>query len=492
MAEQEIERKTIPFEGPSTREELLKHAYYGSGGFEDGSFIFPHVRETTGKYLRRKQMAYYTNYLGPIVRGIVAPIFRKEAKREWTSTDGLFSGFMEDVDNGKHSMKKFMRKATQLAKLYGAAFIVVDNVPDVPDNLEAAKELRAFPYCYIVLPQDVKEYEVTKSGRITSFKYEVHAYKYSTGGKTKVTETWTWTEQTWRKEGGDLEEPVEKDHGLGCVPIVPLFGTDVEDSDIMPTSECVQMAKVNLAIFNICSELRELLRNQCFSVLAYPFTEALSPEQLKEMIVGTEDMLPFDGNKNPPEFISPGADCATTLQNELERLVNEIYRMAAMASVTGVQTETSGVAKAWDFEQTNQTISDLADNCQDAELRIAYLFGQWQNGDVGYTCAYPDDFGIVDLKSELDIITEALSLAVGGMFDQELKKKATALLFTDLDEADYDSIIKDIEQMTESIVQNRAYELDAEQARLKATIDDPTGEKAAAAAAAAKAKAAGA
>lgn len=477
MAEDQnvVEVQAIPFDAPTDRYTVLHDAYYGTGGFEDGSYLMPHIRETPDKYERRKKMAYYTNYVSTIVKGVVAPIFRNEAVRDWKGGDLLFDTFMKDVDQGGRSMKKFMRKAAQLAKLYGVALIMVDNVSQVPDNKEDAQKQRALPYCYIVLPKQVQEYEITKTGRVKKLVYTVSSTQFSAGMRSEKTETWTWTETSWSVEGGDYKEKIETPHTLGCVPVVPLFGTEPEDGDLLPISECFQMAKINMSIFNVCSELRELLRNQCFSVLAYPFTEKLSVEQLKELIVGTEDMLPFDGDKNPPVFISPEASCAQTLQEELQRLVTEMYRMAAMSSVTGVEEQASGVAKAWDFEQTNQTISDLADNCEDAEKRIVYIFNKWQNSNVEYECKYPDDFGIVDIMAELDIITKALSLAVGGLFDEELKKRAADMLFKDIDEADYNAIVQDIEQTTQFDIQNRAFQAEAEKAQLQETIKNPGG-----------------
>ena len=43
--------------------ELLDNAYRASGGFEDGSYLIPYPSERVEKYLRRKHMAYYINYV---------------------------------------------------------------------------------------------------------------------------------------------------------------------------------------------------------------------------------------------------------------------------------------------------------------------------------------------------------------------------------------------------------------------------------------------
>ena len=43
--------------------ELLDNSYRASGGFEDGTYLIPHTAETEQKYIRRKNMSYYINYL---------------------------------------------------------------------------------------------------------------------------------------------------------------------------------------------------------------------------------------------------------------------------------------------------------------------------------------------------------------------------------------------------------------------------------------------
>lgn len=46
--------------------ELLDNAYRASGGFEDGSYLVPHPREQSAKYIRRRNLAYYINYVKPV------------------------------------------------------------------------------------------------------------------------------------------------------------------------------------------------------------------------------------------------------------------------------------------------------------------------------------------------------------------------------------------------------------------------------------------
>ncbi|WP_312560872.1 hypothetical protein [Anaerospora sp.] len=438
--------------------KLLEDAYAGSGGFLNGDYLVPHVRETLDKYIRRKALSYYANYVKTVVNSLVNPVFRKQAMRNWEGKDlesQMFSKFQADVDRKGTNIRRFMKKALKKAKLHGVCFIVIDNVNEQPVTKAAAIEERAFPYAYLVFPKQVKDYECNEDGVLTSITYETYSRRFSGNAASNIITRWTWTETSWKREREGKTE--EQEHRLGVVPVIPLFGVDADDGDMLPTGDMLAIARINLAIFNLCSELRELLRNQAFSILCYPVTEAVDHEDLQNLVTGTENALNFDGNGNPPLYITPSAEQAALLQNELGRLVEEIYRLASLSSVVGVQQKTSGVAKAWDFENTNQSLSDMAENCQEAEMKMAFLFEQWTKSKVGYSCVYPDDFGIVDITEALDEITKALDLQIGGLFQKEVKKKAVEVYLADLPEVRFDAVMDDIDQQADEVQQAAAF-----------------------------------
>ncbi|VBB05578.1 Hypothetical protein LUCI_0788 [Lucifera butyrica] len=452
----------IPFVPINDNYEFLDHAYTGGGGFLDGSYLVPHVQETPTKYSRRKALSYYANYVKTVVNSLVDPVFRKQAVRDWDGREReneLFSLFQKDVDRKGTTIQRFMKKTLKKAKLHGVAFLVVDNAPDQPVNQAEVIAQRAFPYVYLVQARQVKAYECNKDGILTSITYEIYSRQASgTAVTQKLAERWTWTETSWKKEAGG--GTTETEHNLGVVPVIPLFGTEADDGDMSPVSDMLAIARINLAIFNLCSELREPLRNQAFAMLCYPITDSADFDRLKDMVTGTETALGYDGTAGTaPSFISPSADQAALIQNELSRLVDEIYRIANLTSVVGLQQKVSGVAKQWDFEQTNQCLADLAENCQNAELRIAYLFEKWTNSTLHYRCVYPDDFGIVDIGAALDEVTKAMDLNIGGKFQKEVKRKAAETFLGDLPEDRFDAVMEDIEQQTEAVQQAAAFKI---------------------------------
>jgi len=410
--------------------DLLIHGYYGTGGFADGSYLVPHVREETDKLEKRKQIAYYLNYVRPVVNSHVDPIFKTEPQREWNGgASNLWDLFIKDVDLNGTDLTRFMKRAGLIAKLFGVCFIVMDNFTDQPINMAQVIKERKCPYATIVLPQEVTEYKTDKYGRLISFTYT----QQQDGKEVKK----TWTDVIWKIES-DKESSGEGIHNLGRVPVIPLYSRLMNPGEILPMSDFYSIARANLRIYNLCSELDEILRNQAFSVLAYP-------GDVKELMLSTENALGFNPeSSHTPSFITPPADPAKLLMEQTDRLVKEIYRMAMLTHVTGVQEQKSGVAKAWDFEQTNTALADFAINCEGAEIEMASVFSLWVKQDLEYQCKYSDDYSIQDVEKELQEVALALDLQIGGMFDVEVKKKAVAVYLQDIPTEDYDAVIEDI------------------------------------------------
>jgi hypothetical protein len=259
------------------------------------------------------------------------------------------------------------------------------------------------------------------------------------GNKVSKTVEWTWTAQKWVKV--DESGRTEGANTIGVLPVVPLYGAIADDEENeLPQSDYYSIAKANLAIYNACSELRERNRNQAFSLLIYPIGETDDFNDAKEIATGTTDMLLFRGGTGAPAYITPDSGPSEMLLNEIQNMIQEIYRMAERANVTGVQQQTSGLSKAWDKQSSNQTIADFAKNLEEFEEKIAQIFGLYIKADVDFISKYNDEYGVVDVSTELDKVTKALLLGIGGKFDKEVKKIAARTMLS----ADDDDVINDV------------------------------------------------
>lgn len=418
-----------------TNYRLLRDAYYGIGGFADGTYLVKHKRESEEKYAQRRSLAYYLNYTASAVNSHVDPVFRDEVKRDWKGNDALFEAFLENTDMTGNSIQSVARRAALGSKLYGTNFVVVDNVAEQPEALEAAIKGRVCPYAYIVEPDRVVDYEIDRHGCLQMF-----SYKELKDGELTEYNVRTWTAKVWQLTSGTGGVIAQGEHNLGRVPVVVWQSRELDPADILPPSEFGSIAQTNLAIYQLCSWLTEILQNQAFSILIYPTTDD------KNFTIGVNNALGFDPeSRHPPAFVAPPADPAEMLQGQIDRLIQEIYRMANLTLVTGVQEAKSGVAKAWDFERTNQTLADFAANCEAAEKDIVELYKLWTGSKIEYLCEYPRDFAIVDVADELANAQAAVDLQFGTKMLAEVAKKVLAAYLPNLEPEVFDAIIKEIE-----------------------------------------------
>lgn len=435
--------------------DLLWDSYYGTGGFQTGDYLVKHKREKDENYRERKVIAYYLNYVRPVVNSHVDPVFRTEPAREWQGPGSvLWEKFISDVDKNGSSLTRFMKRAGLIAKLMGVAFIVLDNFKEHTLNVSEAISSRTLPYTYIVSPNRVTSFLTDQYGNLASITYTEQDQEGQVNYRT-------WTSKGWILKDSDGKVVEEGKHPLGRVPVIPLFSRPMNQGEMLPISEFYPIAKTNARLFNLCSELDEILRNQAFAVLIYPDTG----KGISSLTLGPNNALGFDGenSRHTPAFIAPPADPSNLLMAQIDRLVKEIYRMAMLTHVTGVQEQKTGVAKAWDFEQTNTALTDFADNCEGVEIEMAKVFSLWVNQDLAYQCNYSDDYSIQDVEQELKEATQALDMQIGGRFDVEVKKKVTAIYLQDLPTEDYDAVIEDIENQSQDEEMSKAMESSLEE-----------------------------
>ncbi len=418
---------------------LLMDGYFGIGGFFDGSYLRPHPRESGEKYGLRKRLAYYLNYLKPCVDAHVSPVFKTKAVRDWSGqASSLWQMFSEDVDFTGRSVEGLMKSAALFAKLCGVSFIVVDRVSD---GVEAetvgalASDRRALPYAFMVDPLRVQEVSTDKFGRVVKFVFTERDQDPNVLMPAKRTMT---------PDGWELADSKGKKSGRwnlgGQTPVVALFSKDCGADNPLPPSEFLSIAQTNLGIYNMSSWLSEILVNQTFSVLTYPSVD------LEGLVIGTNNAIGYSPEaSHKPEFISPSAEPAQTLSENINRLQQECYRMASVVNVTGVRSEASGVAKAWDFEQTNQILADFAEQVEQAEKRLARIFALFVGAQLEYTVKYPSDYNISDVQTELANAEIAKGLAFGDAFNLEIFKRVLTAYLPEADDALFDRLVAEYE-----------------------------------------------
>ncbi len=417
--------------------KLLNAAYNGDGGFRDGGYLVQHPRESNEKYQMRKTLAHYLNYTKPCVDAHVSPIFKTMAVRDYKgAASGAWEIFAKDVDFLGTSIDKLMKKAAYVAKLNGVAYIVMDRAEEIKINSLADVEANRnnLPYAFVVDASSVVEVKLDKFGRITKFVFSEPDpdNKYEPAKRTLTADGWELktskgeTRGTW---------------DLGCVPVARLFSKEHRSNDAFPPSEFESIARTNLAIYNMSSWLSDILVNQTFSVLTYPSNDEEAIE------IGTNNALSYPADStHAPSFIAPSSEPANILISQISALQQEIYRMAVVVNVTGVRSQQSGEAKAWDYEATNQILSDFADMVEGAEKQVARLFAVWVGADLEYKVSYPSDFKISEVEQELANAEVAKGLNFGDEFNMQVFKRVLTAYLPELPDDEFDKIVKAYEQ----------------------------------------------
>ena len=146
---------------------------------------------------------------------------------------------------------------------------------------------------------------------------------------------------------------------------------------------------------------------------------------------------------------------------QIDKLINEMYRMSGIDSVIGVQQAKSGVAKQWDFERTNQRLADFSVQCEEAESDIIDLYKLWSGDAVEYSCEYHRDFNVNDVTESLTKAQQAIDLNFeSDTFDSEILKKVIDAYMPSLDVEVKDAIVKESADAAAQRAQDDAYKDD--------------------------------
>ena len=416
--------------------DFLLDSYTGLGGFEDGSYLIKYPRETEEKFKRRKELAVYPNFVRKIVDTYIAHIFKDPPVRETTKEYALF---IENTDRNGTYIDDFMRKVAKLSLIFGTVFVIVDKPKGRAKTRAEELEKSLLPYATIRLPSQVEYVEIDKFGRLTKIVFkEQDKYRILDG-------------TTWRisKDKKGLSAIESGEHNLNAVPVVPVSWTEpILPEDLFVPPFILDIARLNFDLYNAISELREILRNITFPVLTLPIKDEGTAKELKDLTIGTENFIPYNpegGGK--PDFIAPPPEPAKVYLEYINFLIEQIYKSVNLEFSLGAQTQKSGVALEFEFQQVNSLMAGIALNLEKAEYKIAELVAKWHGKEkFEGSISYNKDFSFKDIERELKIAMDAIALDLGRTFEAEMKKKLARDLLGDyLEEKTLERIDKEIE-----------------------------------------------
>ena len=433
--------------------------------------IFQYIKEGQDEYQERVARAYRFNHTREVVDLVNKYIFKAEIARIDDAEDYI-KNFWANATLQKRDINNFMSITSALSSIYGRVWIVVDSTsPGGATTVAQAKKLDARTYCYTVAPTDVVDLSFDDDGELNWIKIrEAHRddsnpFEYTGKITHKVR---IWTREDWylfKVEGAGTEKKYQLEdsgrHGLGIVPVTYLDHSETENS-YTSTALIADIAYLDRAAANYLSNLDAIIQDQTFSQLVIP-AEAIAFSDTDEdnlgqklLEFGTKRIFLYSGEaQNKPEYISPDPKQAAVILSVVNKIIGEIYHSVGMAgertkedNAVGIDNS-SGVAKAYDFERMNAMLANKAQALEFCENRIVRLVKAWNGDDVDIEdvedyVKYSRDFDVRNLGNEFDIANNLAIIQGPKLLRQEQMTNLVDKLYPHLSKKLKEQIEKDI------------------------------------------------
>jgi hypothetical protein len=238
---------------------------------------------------------------------------------------------------------------------------------------------------------------------------------------------------------------------------------------------------LHIDLYNLISEVRELLRTQTFSILNVPIGTDQGASVEREMGImgrqsGTANVL---FSTQPAQYVTPEGTNVEVYHEHIDRLVRMIYRLASCpweSDSKDAEAEGSMQLKRQDMQNT---LKKYAGELQRADDRLTELFYRAMHGEKGWqrvrdkdglSVAYPDTFEVPDFEQVAKEATALIGIEPGETASKEIKKRVTFAYLNDIDADMRQQISAEIEAVK---VETEAEKRDALLAKTAARMGRP-------------------
>jgi hypothetical protein len=459
----------------NTQATIMVHSEYSAGlslqamqealyelakGYVDGSYLARHPRETDEGYNYRKAVCWLPNYGRALIETYNNHIFKNTITR--VSDDEGEKAFFEAADkSGRITMNELMKKLQVHASVYNRGYVLVDK-PKMQASSLAEENLFGKPYAYLVKPADLFDWYKNADGEFEWVKIkEIHTRNADNpnGEYSSELRIWTWTRNEWyvtTSDGISIDGGV---HNLGVVPIVQHNFTDSIVYQDVGTTPFRDIAQIMQSMFNKISQKDSLLYNQTFAILAIakdsPDTKPSATDSDGDIIdtsttanqpTLTDKTVVYVGDdaKHMPVFINPDGASVEAYTKEIAAMLENAKDIMKQNFSSGALK--SGVAMAYDFEDTNTMLKESATRLASTEKSILDIRAKWLGQESEAQITYPEEFSVRDLLNEIRTIGETLSLGMSKTFNKEYKKAKVRVLQPGINEDALKVIDEEIEE----------------------------------------------
>lgn len=484
----------------------LLHWEFCQGTYDGGrewfeNNMYQYIKEGKASFDNRVKRAYRFNHTREVVNLLTKYVFKESVVRNTDDApDAVKSFWMHSMLYGGN-IDVLMKSASTQSSITGDAWIITDSTSTDTDGKQKKSKKQGKDdrvYAFIVKPQDMLDFAFDQDGLLSWVLFKtLHRDDSnpitSTGTLSVRYILWTKTNFLVLEEQEMLETISPQDiinlpsgtlnavsgrppevkkkltvissgeNKLGVVPAIRVPHTD--SGDVYRKSGLIDdVAYLDRACANYCSNLDAIIQDQTFSQLTIP-NSALSSnsddgleKKLYEM--GTKSIFTYssDNSGSKPEYISPDASQARLIVEVMQTLVSEIYHSIGLAGERTKQDNgagidnSSGVAKAYDFDRLNAMLCSKAKILEDVENQLVNHVMLWNSQKVidasesedKLLVKYPDSYDVRGLPDEFDIAQNLMVIEAPDTVRQEQMRNLVYKLFPRISETLRNSMLQDI------------------------------------------------
>lgn len=465
--------------------------YEGAGGFLDPDcpYLIPHPREwldhsitdaATGvsvpntnptipspKLKMRRKLASYANIAEAILETVTGALFKQAPTRTFTTPNETITTWWQDVDGKGQDIDAFLQDSWTSAAVFSHTVIIIDK----PATTGETQADMGVPKLRRYTPLDVIDWLEDEDGEVIAVKLIEAAPRAEFGTRVDATDyrvrEVTQTEWKLYDKGGKQIDGAP--HGFSRLPVVFLYGKRRPTIPVIGKS-VIGDPDLHIDLYNLQSEIRELLRNQTFGILNVPIGKDGNAELEKGLLgnqSGTANVL---FSTNPASYISPDAGNVAVYHEHSDRLTRLIYRLASTpweSDSKDAEAEGSMQLKRQDMQNTLVKYAGELQRADDLLTELAYeaINGeQWEakmEAD-GVSIAYPDTFEIPDFKQVADAASAVIGLEAGETATKEIKKRVVFSYLNDLTDEQRQKISTEIDAIKVLTADEKRKEMMAE------------------------------
>lgn len=471
-----IKRRHPRYEAKLAHWDFLESTYEGGREwFRDN--IFKYVKEGDDEFAERVKRAYRFNHTKQVVDLVDKHLFKIPVARRHDDAPDCVKEFWANSTLSGLDIDTFMRRVSNATSRYGRVWVVVDSTRTAMESVDGVlsvedeKEAGGRPYAYIVRPQDMLDMSYSETGALRwclireigrddedpmdSSGDPVIRYRLWTTNGWYLFEERTPTARSGRLGRAKVEQIDADNHNLGMVPVVQADHTFSEEP-YESAGLIDDIAYLDRANANYLSNLDAIIQDQTFSQLTMPAQGVMPGDDThgKLLEMGTKRIFTYNGEAGQkPEYISPDPRQASMILSAIGKIVNEIYHSVGLSAERtkddngGGVDNSSGVAKAYDFERVNSLLTAKASALQIVEERITRLVCEWDGvedelDDEIRLAIYPEKFDTRGLYDEFEIAARLSLLSA----PDEVRRVQMAMLIEKMFPAQSEEQRKELER----------------------------------------------